>query len=91
MLKVAAMAKADDEQPKLIDVDEAKRAPRAAKSAGKKPPPRAMKGSKPRRSPEPPAEMITEPINPPEMKPTKPRMRLVYGKLAPVDDGQGLF
>jgi hypothetical protein len=81
MLKVASMAK--DDEPRLIDVDEAKRSSNKKTS---KPAPKA-KSAKPRRSPEPPSP---EPA-PPASKPPKPKMRLVNGKLVPIDDTPGLF
>jgi DNA topoisomerase-6 subunit B len=86
MLKVAAMAN-DDDQPALIEVNEAKRAPRKPSKPAEKGP----RASKPRRSPEPPAELPPSPAPTAEAKPSKPKMRLVNGKLVPVQDTPGLF
>jgi hypothetical protein len=102
-LKVAAMGK-DDDQPTLMDVDEpkrlnqkgnvAKKAPGKAKgeAAAKAPQPKPKSKSDGKKTSPPPAEDIA-PAAAPAAKSTKPklRMRLVNGKLVPVDDGPGLF
>jgi DNA topoisomerase-6 subunit B len=91
-LKVAAMR--DDDQPKLIEVDTAKRLnqkgkPAHAKGATTEAPAARV-----------PSEKATEPklptpATPPAapVKKSKPKMRLdpKTGKLTPVDDGPGLF
>ncbi|MBY0261693.1 MAG: hypothetical protein K2Q20_05085, partial [Phycisphaerales bacterium] len=74
-LKVAAMAGEDDE-PKLINVDVAKRA--KAPTGGK---------SKPKKTDAPKA---APPAAAPAPKAAKPRMRMVNGKLVPVEE-KGLF
>jgi DNA topoisomerase-6 subunit B len=76
-LKVAAMGSGDDEEPKLIDVDAAKRSKPAAGGGGK---------SKPKK----PDAPKVQPAPAPAAKPAKPRMRMVNGKLVPVDE-KGLF
>jgi DNA topoisomerase-6 subunit B len=86
MLKVAALANQDDDQPKLIEVDEAKRSSRKA-PAKPKAPTKPERTTKPRRSPEPPTAL--PPVA--EVKPAKPKMRLVNGKLVPVEEPPGLF
>jgi DNA topoisomerase VI subunit B len=99
-LKVAAMAKEDD-QPKLIDVDEPKRLTQKGKpargrgaqpkGAAPKPPKATPAKSGSKKTSTPPEEVA--PVAAPEAKSSKPklRMRLVNGKLVPVDDGPGLF
>jgi DNA topoisomerase-6 subunit B len=103
-LKVATMVKEDD-QPKLIDVDEPKRltqkgkpARGAGRAAQPRPAPTKASKSAPAKSdskkttPPPPTEAVA-PVAAPEAKSSKPklRMRLVNGKLVPVDDGPRLF
>lgn len=104
-LKVAAMAKEDD-QPKLIDVDQPRRltqkgkppksAGRGASGKPKPEPPRSAKAasakSESKKTSPPPAGAVAAAAAP-EAKSSKPklRMRLVNGKLVPVDDGPQLF
>jgi DNA topoisomerase-6 subunit B len=96
MLKVAAMARhTDDEQPSLLEVSPAKRdrpskraknragpagGPAGGKAGGKAGPGRLGAGGAVERSGPSAAA-----------SPRKPRMRLVNGKMVPVDDGQTLF
>ncbi len=98
-LKVAAMGKEGD-QPNLMDVDAPKRLTQKGKSPGP-----AGKAAKPAASTKPaPGKSASKKTAPPpadepapaaavEAKSAKPklRMRLVNGKLVPVDDGPGLF
>jgi hypothetical protein len=99
-LKVASMAK-DSDQPALIDVETPKRltqkgkAPKAARPAppkSKSTPPKPDSKSPSKKTSPPPAEEVA-PAAAPESKSAKPklRMRLVNGKLIPVDDGPSLF
>jgi DNA topoisomerase VI subunit B len=92
-LKVAAMAKGGEpDDPKLIETEPVRRAPRkqarakkpeAAKGAAKAAPKPAAK----KRTPEPPkVESRAQ-----EPKPAKPKLRLVNGKLVPADPGATLF
>jgi DNA topoisomerase-6 subunit B len=71
-LKVASLAKDDDDQPNLMDVAEPKRLDRKAKGVEK------------------PARKSKDEPKAPEAK-TKPKMRLVNGKLVPAEDGPKLF
>ena len=98
MLEVAARARESD-QPSLIDAAPAIKPRKASKSppesgkAGGKPAPKAASqpkptpknALKPARPPEPPARAASGGKQP------KPKMRLVNGKLVPVDDGPSLF
>jgi DNA topoisomerase-6 subunit B len=77
-LKVAALAKADDDQPRLMDVAEPKRLDRKGKSPERP----AKKSGEVGKSPSPKAA---------ELKGAKPKMRLVNGKLIPAEDGPKLF
>jgi hypothetical protein len=87
-LRVAAMAK-DEDQPKLMDVEPVKRSARKEKPT--KPPASKPAGSRP--APTKPAKASNSPTPPSARpaKPPKPKMRIVNGKLVPVDDGPRLF
>jgi DNA topoisomerase-6 subunit B len=97
-LKVAAMGKADD-QPALIDVESPKRLtqkgkpPRGAKAPPARPASRVQSKSAPKKTAPPPDKESVAPAASLDAKSTKPklRMRLVNGKLVPVDDGPRLF
>ena len=115
MLKVAGTLAEDEDQPKLIDVDLAKRSARAKKprKAGpggrkKAPSPPASRDAKPsktpdskpakseaKRSPDPASQVRAaaslDPPAAPAAKAPKPKLRLVNGKLVPVDEGPKLF
>ncbi|CAG1003251.1 hypothetical protein PHYC_03052 [Phycisphaerales bacterium] len=95
-LKVAALANTDDDDPRLIDTAAPGRLsrtgtqtkPRAKSPKSGSPAPKSA--SKP--PPPPEATPKAEPApSPPPAKNPKPKMRLVNGKLVPVDDGPGLF
>jgi DNA topoisomerase-6 subunit B len=91
-LKVAAM-RDDEDQPKLIEVDEAKRSPakQSKKSSGKaEKPAKAPKESKSEVKKTEAAPAVAKPASAAEAKP-KPRMRLVNGKPVPVDEAPKLF
>ncbi len=84
MLKVASLAAAENEQPKLIEVDEAKRTSRKSRTA-----PKSTKAATP--APKPTKiTPTTAHTAPPGPKP-KPKMRLVNGRLVPVEEGPKLF
>jgi DNA topoisomerase VI subunit B len=82
-LKVAALAREVD-QPRLIETAPVKRSNRTGKSAG----PAAEPAPKPKRRTSPPP---AEPQAPLPQRPAKPKMRLVNGKLIPIDDSPRLF
>lgn len=88
-LKVASLA-SDDDQPTLLETGPVGRLSRKGE-APKKPAKKAR--TKPAAEPKPPAPARSEPPQPPPVagKKPKPKMRLVNGKLVPVDDGPGLF
>ncbi len=108
-LKVASLARADEDEPRLIDT-----APSARSKPAKSPPakPDTKPDTKPNTKPTNPKrerEAASTPAKekaPPSQKPAattapappvaqskkpKPKMRLVNGKLVPVDEGPGLF
>lgn len=107
MLKVAAMGKDDDDEPTLMDVKPVKRASaKLGKSAGAKAhkgEPKSGGAASPRKSgakksPEPPntpgksaAASTPAASHTPPTRAAKPKLRLVDGKLVPVDDGPKLF
>lgn len=87
MLKVAALAKADaDDEPALIDTKPVKRASLKPEKKAKRPAPEAAPKKKSTPKPEP-----TSSKPPADPKAPKPKMRLVNGKLVPVDEGPKLF
>ncbi len=90
-VKVAAM-RDDDAQPKLIDVDAAKRLNQKGKTANPK---GVRTETKPTKSPiekgaEPKSSAAAAP-SPAQAPKPKPKLRLVNGKLVPVEEGPGLF
>jgi DNA topoisomerase-6 subunit B len=91
-LKVAAMAKHDDDQPALMDVKPTKpTTPTKPTKASAAKPATAPPKPSPKAEPKPPART---PKLTPSTKPapsTKPKMRLVNGKLVPIDDSPRLF
>jgi hypothetical protein len=100
-LKVAAMRE-DDEQPKLIEVDAAKRSSRKDSSAkgakteakGSKPKPLEAKKPEMKKAAEPPPPAAAaKPAATVEAKKPKQKMRLDLktGKMVPVDEGPKLF
>jgi DNA topoisomerase VI subunit B len=102
-LKVAALAKSDDE-PKLIDTEPVGRTARKSKRHQPRPPAPASSRGRPtpapsrtgRRDSDRAADVapVSRPPSPETSKtptPPKPKMRLVNGKLVPSDDSQQLF
>jgi len=93
-LKVASLAN-DDDQPRLIsDSGAASKTPtkptkRAAKAPGNRPV--AAPANPSRRPAKTEKSDERKAISPAPEKKTKPRMKLVNGKLVPIDDGPGLF
>ncbi len=84
MLKVAAM---DGDEPKLIDLDGPRRSgtkPKRTKSSTQDPRPEKSKPAPRQSSGKPSAQAAQQPA-------TKPKLRLVNGKLVPVDEGPKLF
>jgi DNA topoisomerase-6 subunit B len=84
-LKVAALAN-DEDEPSLIDVKPTKRA-----AAKEKPSKSVAKQAKSREAKKPASKPAVEKSAPAPVSNAKPRMRLVNGKMVPVDDGKGLF
>ncbi|MFN7337666.1 MAG: hypothetical protein ACK5SZ_00815, partial [bacterium] len=84
-LKVAALAN-DEDEPSLIDVKPTKRA-----AAKEKPSKSVAKQEKSREAKKPASKPAVEKSAPAPVSNAKPRMRLVNGKMVPVDDGKGLF
>lgn len=86
MLRVASM-RGDDDQPALIDTSEVKRLSQKGKPPRSAKPAANAKGAKSERTAgpaKPDAAAKTAPKD-------KPKLRLVNGKLVPVDAGPGLF
>jgi DNA topoisomerase-6 subunit B len=94
-LKVAALQNADD-QPTLLDVDPVKRSPRKGKPAPAPSSNGSTNGTHKKSSKDgAPSKKVASPTPPapaaePAGKP-KPKMRLVNGKLVPVEEGPKLF
>jgi len=92
-LNVAALAN-DEDEPSLIDVKPTKRAAakeRSSKSPATKPTEKAPPAKK--SADKKPNEKVSpsKPAPQPPAAAAKPRMRLVNGKMVPVEDGNGLF
>ncbi len=84
-LKVAALRDDDEDQPKLINVDSAKRLDKKGKPEVRKD--KTAPAKEPKIKGEKAAAAPSATI---EKKP-KPKMRLVNGKLVPAEEGPGLF
>jgi len=88
-LKVAALARSDDDEPRLIDTTPQRGTARPMAKPKREsvptPAPVKPKGGGTRGP-----SVAATPASAPTRKP-KPKMRLVNGKLVPVDDGPGLF
>jgi DNA topoisomerase-6 subunit B len=89
MLAVASKAKDDEDAPKLLDVSPVGRLNQKGSSGaaakGAKPSPKVEVKPQGKTKPDPKAAAKSD-----DKKP-KPKMRLVNGKLVPVEDGPGLF
>lgn len=95
-LKVASLAKRADDEPRLIDVDGAKRATVGTRPKTNAGPNRAKQsnsasskttGAPGRKAPaKQPSPAVAD-----SNRSVKPKMRLVNGKLVPANDGPGLF
>lgn len=95
-LKVASLANSDDDQPSLLETE----APKRLSQKGKAPPSKRGKespGKKGAKATPPPAKTSApatssaRPSPAADAKAAKPKMRIVNGKLVPVDDGPKLF
>lgn len=91
MLKVNAAAKSDDDEPSLMDVKQTPRTSAKPEKRSRRPVSSEKPATKSTLSP-----ALTKPsavlanASSTEKKP-KPKMRLLNGKLVPVDDGPKLF